>query len=423
MSDMEIDNTADPFEGGGDFLAGVAPKVTIHTSPQLKTDFAPWHKPRKQWIRDCQWGRLTVALIKRLGLRDSGRPLSYLSLPGVDLLDVRSLEDVLNENNVKLSFLGLNFIERDAAEVHAEQALSLNEVRSLDFVDKNSSVINERFEDLCNTDSIANQRVLEKHKTFDIINIDLCASFARHKPGTWNSLYTAIHKLVAHQAFYRSEDWVFLITSRNDKSKVDAAAFAALIGSVVDSFGDEIASSYIEEKFGINYQEFKSAAYSQARLSSLEHRNCFTSAFGIWKLRLLIGGSPSSKTDMHEPYGYHVESDDAITDMVSMSFWCSRLPQAHADLSGLSGFKPEDQDARQREVFKNSADKIVKSSLACIDLDRHLIDNPPEFEQAVTRSKSLLKKARYSIDKYEEWVEIQQSKITQMVNSNQAAAR
>lgn len=422
MSDKDIESTEDPFDGGGDFLADVAPKVTVHTSPQLKTDFAPWHKPRKQWIRDRQWGVLTRAVIKQLGLRDSGRPLSYLSLPGVDLLDVRSLEDVLNENNVKLSFLGLNFIEKGDSEVHAEQALSLNEVRSLDFVDKNSSVINERFEDLCNVDSIANQRVLAKHKTFDIINIDLCASFARHKPGTWNSLYTAIHKLVAHQAFYRSEDWVFLITSRSDKNKVDATAFATLIGSIVDSFGDEIASSYLEEKFGINFREFKDASYSQARLTSLEHRNCFTSAFGIWKLRLLIGGSPSSKADMHPPYGYHVESEDAVTDMVSMSFWCSRVPQAHVDLSGLSGFKPEDQATRQQAIFKNSADKIVNSSIGCIDLDRHLLDNPQEFEQAVSRSKILLKKARYSIDKYEEWVEAQQVKISQMVNANQAAA-
>ncbi|MDQ0653779.1 PP_RS20740 family protein [Pseudomonas cedrina] len=209
MSDMDVDNAFGSFGDDEGLLAGVAPKVTIHTSPQLKTEFAPWHKPRKQWIRDKQWGRLTVALINRLGLKDSGRSLSYLSLPGVDLLDVRSLETVLIENKVKLNFLGLNFIDKDEAEARAEQALSLNEVRSLDFVDNDSNVINERFEDLCDDKSIANQRVLAEHKTFDVINIDLCASFARHKPGTWKSLYTAIHKLVAHQSFYRSEDWVF----------------------------------------------------------------------------------------------------------------------------------------------------------------------------------------------------------------------
>ncbi len=418
MSDMDVDNAFGSFGDDEGLLAGVAPKVTIHTSPQLKTEFAPWHKPRKQWIRDKQWGRLTVALINRLGLKDSGRSLSYLSLPGVDLLDVRSLETVLIENKVKLNFLGLNFIDKDEAEARAEQALSLNEVRSLDFVDNDSNVINERFEDLCDAKSIANQRVLAEHKTFDVINIDLCASFARHKPGTWKSLYTAIHKLVAHQSFYRSEDWVFLITSRNDKNKVDAAAFATLITCIVDSFGDDVAISYLEEKFGINYAEFKASAYSQDSLSSIEHRNCFTSAFGIWKLRLLIDGTPSSKADMHEPYGYHVDSEDAITDMVSMSFWCSRLPQIRADQSGLSGFVPADYKAKERETFKIAADKVVKSSLGCVDLDKHLLENQPEFDDALTRSKALLKKARYSIDKYEEWVELQQAKIVQMVNAH-----
>ncbi|UVM74015.1 PP_RS20740 family protein [Pseudomonas alvandae] len=415
MNDMDIGEENDPFGNDGDLLSGVAPKVTIHTSPQLKTEFAPWHKPRKQWIRDKQWGTLTGALIKKLGLKDSGRALSYLSLPGVDLLDVRSLEKVFTEYNVRLNFLGLNSIEDGDDAVIAEQALSLNEVRALDYVDDGSNVINERFEDLCDEQSIANQRVLEAHKTFDVVNIDLCASFARHKPGTWSSLYTAIHKLVAHQTFYRSEDWLFLITSRTDKSKVDAAAFAKLVEAIVDSFGDDVATEYLQGGFGINFDEFKSASYSQEKLSSLEHRNCFTSAFGIWKLRLLIGSNPSSKSEMHIPYGYHVESDDNVTDMISMSFWCSRLPQMRADLSGMSGFKPKDHEPRQQEIFKLSADKVIKNSVGCIDLDKYLIENQADYDDAFKRSKLLLKKARYSIDKYEEWVLLQQKKINQMV--------
>ncbi|MNE94715.1 hypothetical protein D3C80_1927110 [compost metagenome] len=100
-----------------------------------------------------------------------------------------------------------------------------------------------------------------------------------------------------------------------------------------------------------------------------------------------------------------------------MSFWCSRIQQSQVDQSGLSGLVTQDPLQKQQRVFKESADRVVKSAKACVDLDRKLADDPGSYSKALGRSKALLKKARYSIDKYDEWVEQQQVKIIAMLEA------
>ncbi|EPV0755320.1 TPA: hypothetical protein L4605_002387 [Pseudomonas aeruginosa] len=412
---MDANAERDPFDVGSDFLEGVAPTVTMHTSPMLKTEFSPWHKPRKQWIRDRQWGALVSALIKNLKLAQRGRSLTYLSLPGLDLLDVRSMESLFVEAGVRIKFLGLNHIESGQEAERAEQALSLNEVRSQAYVDPESTVITEKFEDLCDSGSIVSQQVLEEHKSFDVVNIDLCASFAKHKPGTWGSLYTAIHKLLVHQAYSRTEPWIFLITTRANKEKVDADAFAQLMNSVLDSVRQEIVFEYLDGRLGIESDAIRMRQLSQDKLSTLQHMNCFTASFGIWKLRLLISGDYKSKSHMHEPYAYHVESRDAVPDMVSMSFWCTRLPPAGVDPSGLSKVDLGNARPTVDEVYEACARRAFDASLNKVDLDSYLVENPAEYQAALDRSKSLLGRARYSLDGYERWVAEQQEKIVSML--------
>lgn len=426
MNDMDVNTeehkeTEDSFDSDFDLPIGVAPTVTVHTSPMLKTEFAPWHKPRKQWIRDNQWNYLSSAIAKALKLKEKSRSLNYLSLPGVDLLDIRALEETCNSLGVKLKFLGLNYIEEDQQEQQAEQALSLNEVRSLDYVDQESTLLTERFEDLCDPKSIVSQQVLEECKTYDVINIDLCASFAKHKPGTWGSLYTALHKLLVHQVFYRTEPWVFLITTRTDKRKVDPDAFVRLINSVLESVDPAIISEYLEGKMGISPKYIEARQITQEALTTVQHMNCFTASFGIWKLRLLIDGDYKTKSHMHPPFSYHVESTDSVPDMTSMSFWCTRLPPASTDPAGLSASNGGSVGrADHKEIFQSYSKKALESSINGVDLDVLLTEKPGDYAQALERSKSLLRKARYSLDKYDDWVTQQQDKISSMIAGRQA---
>lgn len=399
-------------------IKGIAPFNVEHTEPAQKNKFAPWHKPRKQWIRDRQWGTTVSALIDKLELSKSGRPLNYLSLPGADLLDIRALEEVFLEKKVKLKFLGLNYIDENDAEQNAEQNLSLNEVRSLEFVEQESSVIPEQFEKISEEDSIASDRVLRKHQSFDVVNIDLCASFADKKPGgAQGTLYAAIYKLLKHQAFYRTEDWVFFITSRTDKKKVEFSALRKLLGKVLDTVNEEVARSYIEEKSKISLDLLKSDDLSADSLSTLQHRFCFLSSFGIWKSDALLNGEGKSKSIMKEVLGYHVESTDSVADMVSMAFWCSRLPLVAADDSGLSSAKINPNAPSPETVHLEQAKRAFERSLNCKDLDLYLSQNPGDYQAALERSRSLLKKARYAIDEYEPWLEQQNERVKALLSA------
>ncbi|HDS1050480.1 hypothetical protein NPS54_26390 [Pseudomonas putida] len=414
MNDMDVKDENDPFASDSTFLKGAAPKVTVHTAPMLKVDFAPWHKPRKQWIRDQQWGVLIKGIINNLELAKQKRSLNYLSLPGVDLLDVRALEEVCTETNVKVKFLGLNYIDSNSHEELAEQALSLNEVRSLEYVDQESTLITERFESLCDNASIASQQVLAPHKSFDVVNIDLCASFARYKPGTWNSLYTAIHRLFVHQTFCRTEPWLFFITTRTNKEKVDADAFLQLMKSVGEAVSPDLLIEFMTGRMGVDSALVHPMKLSQETLTSLQHMNCFTASFGIWKLRILLSGDYKSESHMHKPFMYHVESKDAVPDMASMSFWCSRLPPAGIDPTGLSSVGNGTVNNRVEKAFAKQARRAFVSTMDGVNLDTYLAENNDDYQLALARSKELLRRARYSLETYDDWVAEQQAKIDTM---------
>jgi len=113
--------------------------------------------------------------------------------------------------------------------------------------------------------------------------------------------------------------------------------------------------------------------------------------------------------------GYHVESTDAVADMVSMAFWCSRLPLVAHDKSGLSGASINKKAQTPEQVHNAQARRAFERSLQCIDLDEYLEKNPDEYRESLERSKNLLKKARYSIDRYDEWVEQQKRRAHEMI--------
>ena len=99
-----------------------------------RSDFKSWHRIRKQFIRDQQWNHEIFHLAQRLRRElqqketDWGgeisateapqeeipesiridRPLRFLTLPGEELLDVRSLWEKLQSEGCYLRFLGFN---------------------------------------------------------------------------------------------------------------------------------------------------------------------------------------------------------------------------------------------------------------------------------------------------------------------------
>ena len=183
--------------------------------------WAPWHKPRKQWLRSNQWTKEINDLIGKLRLTE--RPLSYLSLPGDDLLDFRVLAEYCEEKQMPVKLVGFNHL-RDGNKTTREYEVALNEIRSCDFVHDRTDVHQDDFNEMSDTKSLAYHFANEKGP-YDVINLDLCDSFSGSSSETSFPYYKAALNLFDLQIKNSTEPWIFLLTTRSDRAKVNLDHF------------------------------------------------------------------------------------------------------------------------------------------------------------------------------------------------------
>jgi hypothetical protein len=79
-------------------------------------DFLPWHKPRKNWVREKQWG-VSIANFVKKHLNLSKRPLAYLTFPYEDFLDVRYLHSLAVQEHFDIEFRGFNSQRSTQADI------------------------------------------------------------------------------------------------------------------------------------------------------------------------------------------------------------------------------------------------------------------------------------------------------------------
>ena len=137
----------------------------------------PWHRPRKQLVRERQWLYFSRHLIQGekgqpgLPCPPNGDPeVRYLTLPGIDYLDVRQLADVCRELGCRLTSTGF----QSGGEKNPYVARA--KVREKSLIDAghisiNSHTFPRRFEDITHADSQA-YRDLKRKGPFHIVNID-----------------------------------------------------------------------------------------------------------------------------------------------------------------------------------------------------------------------------------------------------------
>src|SRR5580704_2512297 len=81
----------------------------IAPMPPLVRDFSPepWHRPRKQYIRQKQWNEeIGRHIIQRLAIGDS--LIRVLGLPSTEFLDLLSMRPMCEEVRVQVLYLGFD---------------------------------------------------------------------------------------------------------------------------------------------------------------------------------------------------------------------------------------------------------------------------------------------------------------------------
>jgi hypothetical protein len=359
--------------------------------PALQHDFKPWHKPRKHLIREEQWGREVEWIIGRKDPDD--KSLRYLGLPGVDLLDIRYLyERFCKDGAHELRFLGFEKSARPTSPYSSALNLSLQEVRSLEHIDRQSEILGDDLRLLADDNSIA-WSTAQRLGPFDAINIDLTDHMARDEPAIDLSIYNVIHQVCGLQQ-RRPVPWTLFLTSRLDKANVSAEAFSRfLTGLIRNVEGCAAFRSTLQAQLGIS-------EVSRTAAEAWDDGVFFNSmavAFAKWLLGL--AQTMRSVFSISSTIGYRVWAEAPYFDMLSIVLRFQPAPSIPPDSLGLASATPAFPDEC------SEAAKLPERVAQLVDIDEELKTNDLLWEIFREKAASLLSQARYDPTEYRAWAD------------------
>lgn len=360
--------------------------------PQKK-NFLPWHKPRKQFVRDAQWKEQIIKMFNHA--MPENNVLKYLGLPGDDLLDLRYFHETICEpNNLQLKFLGFNYGANPGSQNSAELNISRDEVGKLPFIDPASDIIGDDICRLANIDSIAWSRSV-KMGPFDVINIDLCDGFGKHPHDEFQEThYNTLSHLMTLQA-RRVNPWLLLLTTRTGKNHVNDEIFVRLkklYGDNLQNCPQFLQSS--TNRFSItNLDSLEDSALTEHGLS-----NIFLTALCKWIAGIAVGQNPPSKVEVKSVLGYKVDENAEHQDLVSLAIKIEPTLIPGHDKIGLvhHQHQPAPNEC-------NIAAQALNRVAALKNVDQILLDDTKLMNEMISTSASLLEASRYDISNYTQW--------------------
>ena len=369
------------------------------TVPKKKTGFKPWHKPRKQWVREKQWRDQTNELLNNI---DCQNGLSYLSLPGVDMLDVRVLHDLCAGRDIQMRFLGFNVISDDYTE-KTEMELSQSEVSKLSHIEEESSdVILDRFENISDLNSNAYHR-MKKYAPYGVINIDLCGSLDDDRHEQPHIHFETLYNLINIQRQKRTDPWILFVTTRTNPGRVHNRTLAAFLDRVkanceeCNNFKGQTASLL----GAADAEQVTNLLDNYENILAPDFAKVFGLGFGKWLINLVMGARPHWEVTLLDSCFYQVQSPG---DMASLAFRFDCHFEEMVDADGLAGPEnaaPENNGRTELE----QAHSILDGINAAINLDEELVANPDQFKEYQAQTRDLLENARYDPDAYDQWVD------------------
>lgn len=293
-----------------------------------RRSFQPWHRPRKQHVREQQWAAEAQWLLAQR--RPDQGPLRYLTLPGSDLLDVRYLhQQVCAPAEQRLHFLGFDTAAAPGRPGQAAHNVAMREVRDLPMVVDSSDVLEYDVRQLATDNHIAWRRAV-RLGPFDLINLDLCGHVTSEAPGLDGSLYTAVARLFSLQD-RRPDPWVFLLTTRLGRDAVGIGTLARLDVLVADNVrGCEPFRRALERLLDVRPPD----AHSAASWNPQQQCDLLTVQIGKWLLGL--AHDISCDLALESCVTYRIASDSGANDMASLAFRLTPQPRAVQDAARLA---------------------------------------------------------------------------------------
>ncbi|KCZ65921.1 hypothetical protein L53_01020 [Hyphomonas sp. L-53-1-40] len=363
----------------------------------LKANFSAWHHPVKQLIRDQQWAALTEKLLLKDRSETEQKALNYFTLPGADLLDVRTLSLRLKSLGTVIEYFGFDIGQSRTADGDGMPSylLAESELRQAGHVSDNSEVLGDALEDIASVTSQAANRLRQK-PVFDVINIDGCnhLSFVQSKRD--KSVFDAVTTLLAHQMLSK-KTWLLFLTTRVDPELMGAPG-VTLQKAILENV----------EAHGISF----SGPVAQMLSGTPENiGSLLTNGWntpGAPLLRLVSVGlgkhilqfyhaqhNHPAKVELASAYAYCVHGN--TPDMLSLAFRVTP-----------SGVRIQSPTAKPVSVIEplelNSAIPIVTRAQNLWDIDAAIKADPELEAKCISGSENLLRAANFDIEVWRDWV-------------------
>lgn len=348
------------------------------------TELAPWHRVRKQLVREQQWLLYSERLIKRekgrpaLPEQQDGTPeVHYLTLPGMDYLDVRQLAELCHRLGCSLTSTGFQYGD-DKNPVVARAELRRKSLIDAGYITRHSHTFPKRLEDISSRNSAA-YRALQDRGPFHIVNIDACGSIAAPSATHSHRLVEALHRVIEFQLGFMKGRWLLFVTTNAHPDSIAKDALA--------QFHDAVFSN-ADKNADFNQQamnlldpaaaDIRAAAASVSGVPSIEFLRLFS--LGLAKWCLSFARHKQWEMHTHHPYCYTtMPREDSTPSMACLAFEFRPPPTELPDLHNISRTPPTGVVQRE-DLSVRAAKKIADMTNAdsCVETDQDLFKNLAE---------------------------------------------
>lgn len=355
----------------------------------VKNQFMPWHHPRKHLVRLEQWVYFINKLLDK-HFKDK-KNLKYFSLPGDDLLDIRTIHDeICLERNITLQFLGFNDHESESSR-EQNANISLNEVRALPFIERNSEYHNNDILNIVSKDSLAYQR-FKNFGDFDIINLDFCGSITIKRPGDRNpNHYNLLTKIIQLQN-HRDKPWLLYLTTRIGSEHIHED----VLGHLKQQYFLNLKDANFKDKSEEIFEVFDEDSLNQALTNCSNFRKIVSTSLCKWLLSFSLSLTPKTTVKILDSMEYKVLPESEFPDMLSLALLFTPRPDQVADPLGLAIPNSKVERFHEPTIASYYIERINK----CTDCDNYFATSPEVRATMIQKSAEILKLARFDTVEY-----------------------
>ena len=351
-----------PDEPDRQIADGVLPEQIDDLAVPVRLNvLLPWHKPRKQLVREEQWLYFSRRLIERergehgLPNPPGGNPeVRYLTLPGIDYLDVRQLADVCRDLGCRLTSTGFQSGDESNPKVARAQVREQSLIAA-GHITAHSHTFAGRLEEITHTNS-QSYRDLKRRGPFHIVNIDACGSIAAPGADHAHRLIDAVYKTVEIQLETMTGGWLLFVTADARPDSVAGETLDRLCDAI---FGNAQANENFRDRAVPLLDPEELDIRVAARRASERAGDAFVRLFSLGLAKWLLSLARVRNWDMktHHPFCYStMPRDDETPSMACLAFEFLPPPPGLLDRFGVARAQPalggEREDTSVRAVEK-----------------------------------------------------------------------